>query len=180
MKHPYIFHHHHYYHTLKSQIGGGYPIYSGTRQRGGGIGGILGFFSKYALPLISKYIIPHAKEAVFRTASDVAKNKSSFKEALKTNTQNLAKNIGKDIFHNLTQTGKDFKRKGSIRSSDISLAHYLKPKRLVIRKKIVGHIVEKVLVQGSRILGTFGPETFPWARIGAKSVGKPTSSYRVE
>jgi hypothetical protein len=105
MKQAYTFHHTNYYHTLKSQIGGGIHVYAGTRQRGGGIGNVLSFVSKYAIPLINRYILPHAKEALVRTASDVAENRSTIKQSLKANSKNLLKNIGSDVFKNLTQGG---------------------------------------------------------------------------
>lgn len=105
MKSAYIFHHHHYYHALKQQIGKGIPIYTGNRQRGGGLGGILGFLTKYAIPIASKYILPHAKSAILRTASDVIQDRSNLKKSLKQNTKTLVKNIGHQVFNKLTQEG---------------------------------------------------------------------------
>jgi hypothetical protein len=131
MKHPYIFHHHHYYHTLKSQIGGGIPFYSGIRQSGGGFGGVLSFFSKYAIPLFSKYILPHAREALVNTVSDVAQNRSNLKQSIKSNSKSFINKVGQNIFKNLSPKGEG--RKPVKRKTKSSPK---KNKKLKISKKI--------------------------------------------
>ena len=113
MRQKYIFHHDHYYHTLKGQIGAGIPVFHGVRQRGGGIGSILGGIAKYALPLLMKYVFPHAKEAALRTLSDVAVGGQSVKGALKKNSVGFLKNVGGDVLSSATaklQTGKGIRK----------------------------------------------------------------------
>lgn len=96
MKSIHIFDHHHYHHTLQDQIGHGIPVYTGYRQRGGGLGSIFGFIKKYAIPVISKYILPHAKSALINTVSDVSQGQS-IKSALKNNAMSMVKNVSKGI-----------------------------------------------------------------------------------
>lgn len=111
MRQKYIFHHDHYYHTLKSQIGGQIPVFHGVRQRGGGLGSVLGGISKYALPLIMKYVLPHAKEAGLRTISDVVKG-SSVKSALKKNGVGFLKNVGGELIRSTLNSSKTQRGKG--------------------------------------------------------------------
>jgi hypothetical protein len=113
MKKPFIFNHSHFYHTLKKQTGGGIHVYSGVKQRGGGLGDILGFISRYAIPLANRYIVPHAKQFIARTATDLIDNRSNLKPILKENSKTLAKNIGKSIFDKLTQEGSGKRKKQS-------------------------------------------------------------------
>jgi hypothetical protein len=114
MKQRYIFHHDHYYHTLKRQIGEGVPVFHGVRQRGGGLGSVLGSIAKYAIPLIQRYIIPHAKTAAFSTFTDLASGSHSIKQALKKNSLGFLKNVGQDIAKTANssgQTGSGLSRK---------------------------------------------------------------------
>lgn len=113
MKQKYIFHHDHYYHTLKEQGGEGIPVFHGVRQRGGGIGSVLGGIAKYALPLFMKYVFPHARDAAISTISDVAVNKESVKSSLKKNGIGFLKKVGTEILNttNNTQSGKGINRK---------------------------------------------------------------------
>jgi len=77
MKPNYVFNHHDYYHTLQKQIGGNIHIYAGTKQRGEGLGNVLSFIQKHAIPLVKRYILPHAKRAVVRTLSVLAEGTSN-------------------------------------------------------------------------------------------------------
>jgi hypothetical protein len=129
MKSQYIFHHHHYYHTLKSQIGGGIHVYSGIRQQGGGLGGVFNFIHKYAIPLISKYILPHAREALVNTASDLVENRSSLKQSIKSNSKSFVKNVGKSLLKNLTQKGEGKKKSKRKSTQPLSKARAKKSKR---------------------------------------------------
>lgn len=94
MKSRYIFHTDNYYNTLKNQIGQGIPVFHGGRQRGGGLGSVLGFISKYALPLIKKYIIPHIKNAAISSVHDVVGDGLSIKSSLKNRGKQFIKNVG--------------------------------------------------------------------------------------
>ena len=118
-KSKYIFHHDHYYHTLKSQIGNGIPVFHGVRQRGGGIGSVLGGIAKYALPLIAKYILPHAKSAVASTVSDIAQNGLTVKQALKSNGLKFLKKVGSGVVNSVlnNQSGSGIVRKRAGRQS---------------------------------------------------------------
>jgi len=115
MKSKYIFHHDNYYHTLKSQVGNGIPVFHGVRQRGGGIGSVLGGIAKYALPLIAKYVLPHAKSAVADTFSDLTKNGLSVKQALKSNGLQFLKNVGSGVVSSVLskQSGNGLVRKST-------------------------------------------------------------------
>jgi hypothetical protein len=113
MRQKHIFHHDHYYHTLKGQIGEGIPVFHGVRQRGGGLGSVLGGIARYALPLLMKYVFPHARDAAIRTVSDVTTNGASLKSSLKKNGIGFIKNVGVSILKNTiaSQSGQGIKRK---------------------------------------------------------------------
>lgn len=96
MKHVHVFHHEHYHRVLENQIGKGIPVFRGYRQKGGGLGSILGFIGRYGLPLITKYILPHAAPAIMSTVSDIT-NGQSIKTALKSNAIKMATKFGKSI-----------------------------------------------------------------------------------
>jgi len=110
MRSKYIFHNDHYYHTIKSQAGHGIPVFHGAHQRGEGLGDVLGGIARYALPLISKYIFPHAASTLASTISDVTNNGYSVKQALKKNSLNLVKNVAGTVVENI-QKGKGIRRK---------------------------------------------------------------------
>ena len=133
MKPKFIFHHDHYYHTLKSQIGSGIPVFHGVRQRGGGIGSVLGGIAKYALPLIAKFVLPHAKSAVANTVSDIAQNGLSLKQALKTNGVKFLKDVGSGVANSVlnNQSGSGITRK---RVSDL---HSLNSSRTKLIKTVI-------------------------------------------
>lgn len=136
MKSIHIFNHHHYHHTLHEQIGHGIPVYTGYRQRGGGLGSIFGFIKKYAIPVISKYILPHAKSALINTVSDVSQGQS-IKSALKNNAMSLVKNVSKGIVQPQSGAGlRGIKRVGE--ETDHSV-HNKKSKNL----KVVHHHISK-------------------------------------
>jgi hypothetical protein len=97
MRQNYIFHTEDYYNTLKNQIGSGIPVFHGVRQRGGGIGSILGSIGKYALPLVLKYIYPSARKAATSLVSDIVQKRSNFKDSLKASGKELLQGIGSSI-----------------------------------------------------------------------------------
>lgn len=109
MKHVHIFNHDDYHTTLKHQIGNGIPVFSGVRQQGGGLGGVLGFLSRYAVPLIKRYIFPHAKKAVLNTAVDLMQGGSPLKSTLKRNVKSFANDVTSDVLTRITQKGKGIK-----------------------------------------------------------------------
>ena len=119
MKQRYIFHHDHYYHTLKGQIGEGVPVFHGVRQRGGGLGSVLGGIAKYAIPLIQRYIMPHAKSATLSTFADIASG-GEIKQALKRNGLKFLNDVG-NKFIERGQIGKGNYRR--VKPSKSNLTH---------------------------------------------------------
>lgn len=81
-----------YYHALNNQAVGNIQIYRVERQRGGSFSNVARLFSKYVIPLINRYIIPHARQSLVTTASDMLEG-ASLKSALKKNSKTLAQNI---------------------------------------------------------------------------------------
>jgi hypothetical protein len=96
MKNIHVFNHHHYHDTLHDQIGKGIPVFSGFRQKGGGLGSILGLIGRYGIPLLQKYILPHAASAAMSTISDLTQGKP-LKETLKSNTVGLLRNVARGL-----------------------------------------------------------------------------------
>lgn len=80
----------------------------GSRQRGHGIGGIFGAIGRRLLPFIGKYVLPHAKTALERVATDVIHNKRNWKDSVKEHGVNALKGVGSSIF---TQSGSGVQRK---------------------------------------------------------------------
>jgi hypothetical protein len=76
MKHIHVFDHSEYHRALEHQIGSGIPVFNGYRQKGGGLGAILGMIGKYAIPLFKKYVLPHAADALRNTGKEVIKRQS--------------------------------------------------------------------------------------------------------
>lgn len=99
MKHVHIFDHEEYHKTLKGQVGHGLPVFVGYRQKGAGLGNILGFIRRYAIPLISKYVLPHAESSLRGVANDIVSGKP-ISDALKTNALTMVKNVGKSVLKN--------------------------------------------------------------------------------
>jgi hypothetical protein len=126
MKAPYIFVNDLYFQTLKSQIGGNIPVFVGIKQRGGGIGSVIGGLAKYAIPLFRKYILPHAKEAAIRTISDVASGETTFKKAAKARGFNFLKRVGSE----LTQSGQGIVHRKKARISQFVLTKPIRQKKL--------------------------------------------------
>jgi|GEM_PF-5556485 len=136
MKHKYVFNHDHYYHTLKQQIGSGIPVFHGVRQRGGGLGSVLGSIAKYAIPLVKQYIIPHAKNAILSTVADVTLGRHSLKESLKNNSVGFLKNVGNGVVNKLNseQSGRGLIRKRKQSSTILSN----------LKKKVKNNIKKRV------------------------------------
>lgn len=97
MKQLYTFNDHHYFNTLSIQKGGSVRIFKGSRQRGAGLGSIIGFLQKYAIPLFKDYLMPRAAMAISNTAEDVIRRGVPLKSALKSNSKNFLHSI---INHN--------------------------------------------------------------------------------
>jgi hypothetical protein len=98
MKQVHVFDHSLYHQSLQQQIGHGMPVFLGSRQKGGGLGSILGFIGKYAIPLLNQYIIPHAATAVMDTLSDVSKG-APVKDSMKKAGIQMLKNVGRSVLN---------------------------------------------------------------------------------
>lgn len=133
MKTAYIFDHKDYFHALQPQIGGGFAVYAGTRQRGGGLGGVLGALVKYGIPIAKKYILPHAKDAFLRTVADITSDRSSAKESVKNNSKRLIKDIGSSIVSKLVQDGSGLSRKRKYKTEDTKFTPILKKKQKLVK-----------------------------------------------
>jgi hypothetical protein len=133
MKQVYIFHHDHYYHTLKNQIGHGIPVFHGSRQRGAGIGSIFGGIAKYALPLLMKYIVPHAKTAATSVISDLVNKRAPLKESLRTSGTTFLKNVGKSVLD--TQEGGQILRRNLKRKAISISPQRSKGKKIKLTKR---------------------------------------------
>ena len=103
MKHVHIFDHQAYHDALNQQIGGGIPVFHGIKQRGDGLGAILGFLGKYAIPIFRNHILPHATTAITNVANDVM-NGVPIKTSLKQNAAYVIKNAARSVIDN--QSGK--------------------------------------------------------------------------
>lgn len=98
MKQVHTFNHHEYFHTFHNQIRGdvSIPVYHALRQRGGGFGSIFKIISRYALPILKKYIFPHVATSLVSTASDVASG-TPIKSTLKKNSKAFIKNVANEV-----------------------------------------------------------------------------------
>jgi len=117
-----VFDHNEYHKAISEQMGMGMPVFSGIRQKGGGLGSVLGFLGRYAIPIISKYILPHAKTALLDTIDEIGRNPSEMQQTLKANGKKFVTNVSKEFVTNVLQKGKGIKRKQSPRKS--SMGHF--------------------------------------------------------
>jgi hypothetical protein len=81
------------YHPIQS--GGTSPFYQANlrRQRGSGIGGILGTIARTVMPFLAKYVFPSAKTFVRKTAGDIFSGRN-VKETLKEHGIDALKDVG--------------------------------------------------------------------------------------
>lgn len=122
------------------------------RQRGSGLGGILGAFARKILPFArnflfpaaKQYVLPSAVEAVKNVASDVMSGKQSVGSSLKEHAKSAAKGIGTAIVKN--QFGRGYstvrKRKATPKKSKSNKKRKInskkrgkKPKKRIYKKK---------------------------------------------
>ena len=109
VKSVYVFHHEHYHNALKSQLHSKYiPHYN--KQRGGGIGGVIGSVSHYVIPIFKSYVMPEVKNAAVKTLEDVLQG-TSIPNALLANTKSLIENVVKNIIQPNAQQGGSISRK---------------------------------------------------------------------
>jgi hypothetical protein len=110
--------------SLKIQHGSGVIIFKGVRrQRGGGFGSVLLSIARYAIPVIKKYLLPHAKQAVSNIISDVQKGES-IKSAVKRNTKQAIKSAGMNIVKSsVLQTGDGLTSRKTSRKRKSEIVH---------------------------------------------------------
>jgi len=123
------------------QYGGfadGRVYFSGVRrQRGAGLGGIFGAIGRHLIPFLSRFILPHAANAVRGIISDAKAKKQPLKESLKEHGQQAFKNVGSELkragseFMNQSGSGKRAKR--SINDIPKFKRKPRKPVRLALR-----------------------------------------------
>lgn len=101
-------------------------------QRGAGLRTILGNFKRYSIPVLNRYVVPHAKEAVYKTYQDILDG-SGIRSSIQRNTLGLLQDVGNDVINNLKQKGK------GIRLARISHKKPMKgkpSKKKTLRKKV--------------------------------------------
>jgi hypothetical protein len=99
------------YYTNQQNGYGDFPVYIGAyRQRGHGVGNILGGFFKRILPAL-KTFAPHALRAGADIFDDVSKGKS-FKDS---SFQRVPETISKIVFNKNNQSGSGVRRKRTYR-----------------------------------------------------------------
>jgi hypothetical protein len=104
------------FNSLKVQRGSGVIIFKGVRrQRGGGFGSVLLSIARYAIPVIKKYLLPHAKQAVSNIISDVERGES-IKTAVKRNAKQAIRTAGAHLVKSsVLQTGEGIRSRSNPR-----------------------------------------------------------------
>lgn len=136
MRNMYVFEHEHYHNALKSQLHS-HVLPRFHRQRGGGIGGVIGSISHYAIPVARKYVLPEVKTAALRTIADVVGG-TPVSTALVSNAKTLVTNVGRRIFNPPTQTGSSISRKRKSNTKPkISFTKIPKTKKKTSKRQVV-------------------------------------------
>ena len=116
----------------EGQIGGGLPVFRGTKhQKGYGLGNLFRSFYRWIQPIIKTHALPALREgarsfgsetvkAVANVASDAIQGRS-FEEAVKDRTEEYFKNLS-----NKSQSGSGLKRKKK---------QLFKPQKITSKKK---------------------------------------------
>jgi len=97
---------------------------------GAGLGGLFGAFARRLLPLVKKFVVPHAAAALRSVASDVIESKQPFSQSLKSHGVNALKGVGRDL---LRQTGSG--RRRTIKCAGKRSVKKTKKAKVVKRKK---------------------------------------------
>lgn len=79
-------------------------------QKGKGLRNIIGNFKRYSIPVINRYVVPHAKNAVYKTYHDILDG-SGIRSSIQRNTLGLIQDVGNDVINNLKQKGKGIRTK---------------------------------------------------------------------
>lgn len=96
MKTLYTFDSNDYYAALNRQHQSSSQIYRIPRQRGGSLGSIFRYVSRYVVPLLKKYVVPPLQSSALSVTTDLLEG-GRFKETLKKHSKNLIKNIASEI-----------------------------------------------------------------------------------
>src|SRR5882757_5264698 len=97
------------------------------RQRGSGLGSFLMNIGRKLIPLVKKFILPHAKTALQNVANEVLHNDGNLGESLKRNSIGALKGIGNQI---INQSGSGLRRRKNKRKRSSP------PKRTIKRAKL--------------------------------------------
>jgi hypothetical protein len=149
MKVIHVFNHEDYHRAIHGQLGHGMPVFSGSRQKGAGLGAILGYIGRYALPIFSKYIAPHAKAALMNTLSDVVEGRPVL-PSIRANSLSMVKNVGKNVLNSQSGGGLPFKA----RARPVSIQKLDQPHRVTKHKSSnkkapkKGHKISKIDIFG--------------------------------
>lgn len=83
-------------------------------QQGAGFGNFAANVKRYSIPIIKRYILPHAKEAARNTYNDVM-NGSSIRQAIEKNSigflHDATNDITNDIFEKMKQKGSGIRKR---------------------------------------------------------------------
>lgn len=122
MKQVHQFDHHLYHKALERQIGGSLPVFTGYRQRGAGLGSMLGLIGRYILPIIKEHIFPHAKTALMNTVKDVIHG-VPVKDAILRQGGDMLQKVATSV-ENKRQSGKGLAvKKRPAGNSETSVTH---------------------------------------------------------
>lgn len=148
MKSMYVFNHEHYHNALKPRHHSVVlPRY--YRQRGGGIGGIIGSLTHYAIPVVQQYVIPEAKKAAIRTIGDVVSG-TPITTALVNNGKTFLSNVGKDLIQPIIQSGASINRKRRRKAHPTVTIHSRKKPKSEKTKPVKKKVVCKKLCKTKR------------------------------
>jgi hypothetical protein len=127
MKHVHQFDHRLYHKALEGQIGRGLPVFTGYRQRGAGLGSIIGLIGRYVLPIIQEHVLPHAKTALVNTVKDIIKG-APVKEALLRQGGDMLQKVATGLEKRQTGSGLKIKKRPAP-SKETSVAHVHSPSK---------------------------------------------------
>jgi len=123
---------------LPNQTGKGSDLsyYSNNwrRQKGSGLGGILGSIARRVIPLAKHYILPHAKKAIKNISKDILEGKN-VKDTLKRHATTAIKDVGQGI---LNQSGSGTRaklKKKSRKRSKLEIQNGTIKKRKAAKKR---------------------------------------------
>lgn len=103
MRKIHVFNEQHYHNALDPTFSTGAFV---TKQQGGGLGSFAGNIKRYSIPVLNKYVMPHAKQAV----KDIIHG-HGIKRSIQRNALGVVQDIGNDIIDSYRQKGRGISRK---------------------------------------------------------------------